>query len=129
MSNWNIGGVVLPGDLEWVDEFAPERKQAETTALSGGTIVQLSRQVSGIPITLQTPPDVFVTRQHVADLAALRDDENTDVFTVDNPDGRSFQCRFRHGDGLPVDWDNTFFRAPPRSSDAWHTLTLRLMTA
>lgn len=129
MSNWNIGGVVLPGDLEWIDEFTPTRKQAESVSLAGTSIVQRSTQQTGLPITLQTPRDVFVTRQQIADLVALRDNPATDVFTVQHPDGRSFFCRFRHGTGLPVDWANTMFRAPPEPGDNWHTMTLRLMTA
>lgn len=129
MSTWTVGGVVLPGDLEWVDEFAPARRQAEAVSLSGGMIVQRSRQTSGLPMTLQTPEGVYVTRQQVMDLSAMLDDDAVDTFTVTHPDGREFICRFRHGSGLPVDWANTMFRAPPQAEDAWHTLTLRMMTA
>ena len=129
MSNWNIGGVALPGDLEWTDEFTPSRKQAESISLRGTSIVQRSVQQTGIPITLQTPRGVYITRQQIADLTALRDNLATDVFVVQHPDGRSFNCRFRHGNGLPLDWANTMFRAPPEPGDKWHTLTLRMMTA
>ena len=126
---WDIGGVILPCDLQWIDEFTNARKQAASISLAGTSIVQLSTQQNGLPMTLRTPDRVFVTRQHIDDLAALRDDPATDVFTVVHPDGRTFNCRFRHSDGLPVDWANTRFLAPPIATDAWHTLTLRLMTA
>jgi len=129
MNDWNIGGVVLPGDLEWIDEFTPARKQADSMSLAGTSIVQRSTQVNGLPVTLQTPSGVYVTRQDIADLVALRDDPATDVFNVEHPDGRILVCRFRHGNGLPLDWANTMFRSPPGPSDNWHTLTLRLMTA
>lgn len=125
--NWVIDTIQLPGDLEWIDEFTPATRQAESTSLNGTPIVQRSRLASGLPMTLQTPPLVFVTRQQISDLVALRDDANTDVFQVTHPDGRTFNCRFRHSDGLPVDWANTLFRSPPEAADAWHTLTLRLM--
>jgi len=129
MSNWIVGGVVLPGDLEWTDELTPARKQAEAISLAGGMIVQRSTQAAGLPVTLETPRDVYVTRQDVMDLVALRDDPATDVFEVTHPDGRTFNCRFRHGGGLPVDHSNRWFRSPPQASDGWHTLTVRLMTA
>ena len=129
MNEWDIGGVILPCDLEWIDEFSPERKQSESMSLAGNSIVQLSWQQTGFPMTLQTPDRVFVTRQNISDLTALRDNPATDVFVVNHPDGRTFNCRFRHSDGLPVDWANTQFLAPPIATDAWHTLTLRLMTA
>ena len=129
MSTWTIGLVTLPGDLQWIDEFTPARKRSESTSLAGSSIVQFSTQVSGIPITLQTPPGVFVTRKEIADLTAMLNDPATDVFQVGHPDGRSFSCRFSTRDGLAVDWANTYFRSHPVDSDAWHTLTLRLMTA
>ena len=129
MSNWQIGPVILPGDLEWIDEFRPLRRQSESLSLAGGSIVQRSTQLTGIPITLQTPPRVFVTRQQITDLLALVDDAQVDTFLARHPDGRDFTCRFRHRDGQPVDWANTFFRSPPQATDGWHTLTLRLMTA
>lgn len=126
--NWQLGTIILPGDLQWIDEIWQAAKQAEDPALNGGVIIQRSRQVAGRPMTLQTPPGVFVTRQQVLDLSAFHDDENTDVFTVTHPDAREFQCRFRHGDGQAVDADNTYFLSPPEPGDAWHTLTLRMMT-
>lgn len=129
MNDWIIDTIVLPGDMEWIDEFTPAMKQAESMSLAGGVIVQRSTQVAGLPITIQTPAGVYVTRQQIADLVALRDDPETDVFTVTHPDAREFQCRFRHGTGLPIDWANEVFRSPPEPEDFWHTLTLRLMTA
>jgi len=50
MNDWNIGGVVLPGDLEWIDEFTPARKQADSMSLAGTSIVQRSTQVNGLRI-------------------------------------------------------------------------------
>lgn len=129
MTDWNIGGVILPGDIEWVDEFTPARKQSESMALSGGVIIQRSTQIAGLPMTLQTPREVFVSRAQIEALTALIEDPDLDVFAVTHPDDRLFNCRFRYGSGLPLDWDNTWFRSPPESADAWHTLTLRLMIA
>ena len=128
MSNWQVGPIVLPGDLEWIDESWTEKKQRERISLAGSPIVQRSRQVAGRPITLQTDNDVFVTRQQVLDLIEFHDNPDTGTFSVTHPDGRVFQCRFRHGGGLPVDAANAMFRSPPEATD-WYELTLRLMTA
>ena len=129
MTDWTIGGVALPEDMEWLDELQPARRQAESVALSGGMIVQTSTQVAGLPMTLRTPAGVYVTRAQIKALIALRDNPATDAFTVGHPDGRSFSCRFSHANGSPIDYANTMFRSPPEDSDGWHTLTLRLMTA
>jgi len=129
MSNWIIGGITLTGDLEWIDEFETARKQAQAPSLAGGTIVQLSTQLTGLPVTLRTPAGVYVTRGEIKALVALRNNPATDAFTVEHPDGRSFSCRFNHADGQPVDWANAMYQSPPEDSDGWHTLTLRLMTA
>lgn len=125
--SWTIGSVTLPGDLQWIDEFIPDRHQLETPTMAGGVIVQRSKRVAGTPMTLETPPGVFVTRGQVKSLVQLLDDESTDEITVIHPDSREFTCRFRHGDGLPVDWANLRFRSPPADTDGFHTLTLRLM--
>jgi len=127
MSNWVIGTVTLPGDLQWIDEAWTERKQSESLSLAGGTIIQTSTQTTGRPITLVTDNGAYVTRQQVLDLIAFRDLPDTDTFTVTHPDGRTFTCRFRHGDGLPIDASNAMFRSPPEALDRYD-LTLRLMT-
>ena len=128
MSNWTIGTVVLPGDLQWTDEPWTTRKQNETGALNGGRVVQRSTQVAGRPITLTTPAQVYVTRQQVLDLITYHDAEATDTFTVEHPDGREFSCRFRHGGGLPIDAAPLIDYSPPDPTD-YYTLTLRLETA
>lgn len=128
MSDWDVGGVTLPGDLEWTDELAwAESREAQDLSLSGGVLIQKSKQAGGRPLTLDTDNSVYVTRQQVLDLQALRDNEAVDTFTVNHPDGRTFTCRFRYGDGLPVDAANTLFRSPPQPVDGFHDLTLRLM--
>ena len=126
MSTWQVDSLTLPGDLEWTDEFWPERKESQDPSLSGSMIIQTSRQTSGRPMTLETGENVYVTRQQALDLQAFCDNPNVDTFTVTHPDGRTFTCRFRHGDGLPVDAANAFFRSPPEPDD-WYDLTLRLM--
>lgn len=130
MSNWQIGSVTLPGDLEWSDELTwSSRRQSERTSLSGATLVQRSVQVSGRPVTLTTPQNVWVTRQQVLDLIALHENPATAAFTVTHPDGREIVCRFRaDGNNSPVDAAPVQFRSPPIATDPY-TLTLRLMTA
>lgn len=130
MSNWQIGNITLPGDLEWSDELTwSSRRQSEEMSLAGTTIIQRSTQVSGRPITLTTPQGVWVTRQQVLDLIALHENPATDAITVTHPDGREIVCRFRaDGNDSPVDAAPVLFLSPPISTDPY-TLTLRLMTA
>lgn len=129
MSNWIVGGVELTGDLQWIDEFEPARRQIETPTLAGGVDIQKSIKVAGIPVTLQTPEKSYVLRQNIIDLTALIEDNATDVFAVVHPNGTTMNCRWRYGSGKPLDWSNTWFISPPQPSHGWHTLTLRMMTA
>lgn len=130
MSTWQIGSIVLPGDLQWSDELTwSPRKQAETISLGGTTIIQRSTQVTGRPVTITTPLRVWVTRQQVLDLMAFHANPSTDAFIVTHPDGREITCRFRSGGSdSPVDAAPVQFRSPPIATDPY-TLTLRLMTA
>lgn len=128
MSDWIIHTITLPGDLLWTDEHWSPTKQAEDLSLAGGLLVQRSTQQSGRPITLDTYRGVFVTRAEVLSLEALRDDSVNQKFAVTAPDGKTYQCRFRHGDGPPVDAAPIHFRSPPAPEDIYN-LTLRLMTA
>lgn len=130
MSTWQVGPVILPGDLEWSDEMTwSPRRQAESTSLAGTTIIQRSTQVNGRPITLVTPRNVWVTRQQVLDLQDFAADPTTDAFVLAHPDGREIPARFRFdGNNSPVDSAPIQFRSPPIASDPY-TLTLRLMTA
>ena len=127
MSDWQIGNLTLPGDLEWVDELGwTDRKQRERTSLAGTVITQRSTQVSGRPITIVTGQGFLVTRQQVLDLQQMA--ETADSFQVTHPDGRVFQCRFRWDGSLaPVDSATASYQSPPEPDDLC-TLTLRLMT-
>lgn len=128
MSNWTLGTVTLPGDLQWTDEIWTERRQNETGTLNGGRVIQKSTQQAGRPVTITTPANVYVTRQNVLDLITFHDAELTDSFTVTLPDARTLICRFRHGGGLPVDAAPLIDYSPPDPND-YYTLTLRLETA
>jgi hypothetical protein len=128
--NWQIGPVVLPGDLEWSDELTwSPRRQSEEMSLAGTVILQRSTQVSGRPVTLATPQGVWVTRQNVLDLHAFYELPSTDSFIVQHPDGRELVCKFRtSGNESPIDAAPIQFLSPLVSTDPY-TMTLRLMTA
>jgi len=129
MSDWLIGGIAVPEDLEWPDERKTQltRRQSETLSLSGGVIVQVSRQTGGLPITIQTPADHPVRRSLCESLQDHADDDATGAFTVTDPSGNDYQCRYRWRDGDPVEWSPLYHQSPPDPDD-YCTLTLRLMT-
>lgn len=125
---WTIDTIELPADLRWVDRHWSPTKQAEDLSLAGGVLVQKSTQVAGRPITLETWAGVLVDYADVVALEALRDDTDTGAFTVTAPDGATYQCRFRHAQGNPVDAAALFDRDYHAAGDPYN-LTLRLMTA
>lgn len=127
MSDWDIGGVVLPGDLEWTDRATwHPQKQAEALSLAGGVILQRSVQVAGRPLTLETSqPGVFVTYADVQALENLLAQQDGPLIVIE-PGGTEHTCRWRHSDGAPIDAAPLLFRSPVAPGDIYN-LTLRLM--
>lgn len=130
MSDWQVGTVTLTGDLEWIDRTRySSTTQTEESSLDGSLIIEKWTRSVGRPITLDTNrPGVWVTYADVVALEALRDNSETDIFTLTEPDGTERQVRFRYSNGEPIDAAPIRFRSIPEPTDAYN-LTLRLMTA
>lgn len=67
-----LGQLVLPSQLEWVDEFdyAPAA-QSITPTLDGSLVVEESQKLAGRPYTLRANGGVWVSRDFVKQLKAL----------------------------------------------------------
>ncbi|MEW6487658.1 MAG: hypothetical protein AB1578_07060 [Thermodesulfobacteriota bacterium] len=93
-----LGGVTLPADLLWVDEFAwTPVEQAREYTLDGSLILEEAVMQAGRPITLASGPDrAWVTRTTVAALYALAQAPAALALTLH--DGRAFSVVFRHAE-------------------------------
>ena len=76
MAAITLGGVTLPEDLAWVDQYAWQPVVVVTQfALTGALIVQTSEQQAGQPITLHSDDRrAWVTRSVVNALKVLQAD-------------------------------------------------------
>ncbi|HRY16676.1 MAG TPA: hypothetical protein P5330_12495 [Candidatus Competibacteraceae bacterium] len=123
-----LGGVTLPGDLRWIDEFAwsPVARSQEYS-LTGALIVQEAAKQTGRPITLEAKNEsagyICLARSQVAALYALVSTPGW-AGTLTLMDGRSFAVAFRD-EGLRA--DPVRHIAPHEDADAY-TLTLQLQT-
>lgn len=127
-----LGGIELPGDLEWTDEYrwSPVGQQV-TRTLTGALVIQASAMQSGRPITLEAKGDshVWLARGVIDTLrSALTTPGATMELTL--VDGRTFTVTGRHHDGVPFEAEQVMFMATADTAlrdTLPHTLTLRLM--
>jgi hypothetical protein len=99
----SLGGVTLPDDMEWVDEFdwSPVAQQAEIS-LAGALVTEETAQLTGRPITLRSGQSgsnywALATRADVEALQALVNTprrQSTPLALV-LPDGRTTTVLFR----------------------------------
>ncbi|MDC7806428.1 hypothetical protein PQS31_06265 [Luteimonas sp BLCC-B24] len=129
-----LGTIDLPDDVEWIDEFkwTPVAQQVEVTC-GGALIVEESAQLKGRPITLRGVFDgragyALPTRAVIKQLHALASLPRSATLPLLLEDGRTFNVRFRHDDGMPLDAEPIRHIAPHIDSD-WYAFTLRLMEA
>lgn len=127
-----LDDITLPGDMLWTDEFrwSPVAQQVDVTT-GGSMLVEESAQLAGRPITLVANRGddggyVWLERSTLVALQALCNAPLDDAILLTLHDGRTFNVRFRYGDGAPVEADPVQQIAPYIDSDAY-TLTLRLM--
>lgn len=130
MSDWDLEGVTLPGDLLWSDEFKwSATRQVHSNTITGALLIEQSAVLAGRPITLQSHGTYIavVTRATVDALKALdvTPRSNMTLTSPDDPE-RVFTVQFRHADGVAIDADPIDFCSPVASTDL-HTLTLRLI--
>ena len=91
-----LGGVNLPPDLLWTDEyeFAPVRVKRDIS-IAGNQILQVARQQAGRNITLSSGErGAWLTRAQLDALTALRDDATLTIMTLTLPDLRAFSVVF-----------------------------------
>ena len=135
MTDIVLGGVSLPGDLQWVDEFTSWRVgQNIKTSLTGARIVQESAVQSGRPITLETVREgnqfVGLTLEQLRALQALEEVPGatyTLVLPAHNSGTRTFTVAFNREGGEALNASPIRFAAPAVDTD-YYAVTLRLMT-
>lgn len=128
-----LGAVELPPDMRWLDEYAwlPTASQVEV-ACNGALWVEESAQLAGRPITLESGTDgstqhwALATRATVDALRAMAAMVHVAPQVLVLEDGRSFNVRFRHHDGIAVEARPVRHIVPHQADDLYH-ITLRLM--
>ena len=121
-----LGGVTLPGDLVWTDEFdwTPVEQSTEYT-LGGALVVETGVRLAGRPITLAGADDQgWVTRTTLLALYALAQTPSTGI-TLELADAREFDVVFRHG-GPAIEARQVQRVSPPAAGD-YYTVTIRLL--
>lgn len=116
MSAITLGGVTLPDDLQWTDEYAwsPVARASEYS-LTGALVVEEAVKLAGRPITL-AGEWAWIDITTLADLRALAATPGW-TGTLVLADGRSFTVAFREGG---VTAEPVFFEAPSGAvGDMW----------
>jgi hypothetical protein len=97
-----LGGITLPPDLQWVDEFSGHGVgQVISPTLTGALLVEETQQTKGRPITLASNGAAWMARSAVEAMATLvatpLDDGETLAFEW--ADGRTFDVVFDRSRG------------------------------
>lgn len=136
MSDIILGGVTLPADLFWSDEFSAWKVgQVIKTSLTGARIVQEAALQAGRPITLETTQDGrhWVAPLDLTTLRALQALEEVAgaVYTLSMPahnsGTRNFNVIFRREGGQAITARPLRFAVPAYDGD-FYAVTLRLET-
>lgn len=124
-----LGGLTLPSQLEWVDEFdyAPVAQSIKTT-LDGSLVVTESQRRAGRPYSLRSISNggVWVTRDFVRQLKALEAAPQTDTMTL-NINGHVAEVFFRR-DPVAVTATPLWREANPQG-DSFYFLDILLIGA
>ena len=128
----SLAGIELPRDVEWTDEFGwlPTAAQVDVTC-GGSLVVEESAQLAGRPITLRgvfsgSRGYALAPRTVIKALHALASEPQAAPMPLLLEDGRSFDVRFRHHDGVAFEAQPARHIAPHEDSDLY-AFTLRLM--
>ena len=130
----SLGGVALPDDLEWVDEFdsSPVGQQVEIS-LSGALLIEESAQLTGRPITLRSGQEgsnfvALATRAQVEALQALVNTPRTQAapLALELPDGRTTTVLFR-GSGAERFSARPWKHIVPQQATDLYLIELRLL--
>lgn len=128
-----LGGITLPDDIQWVDEFAGHGVgQIITPTLTGALVVEETAQPAGRPITLDGRGHSWMTRAQVEALHALAATPLAEgaTLTLAWADGRNFSVAFDRSRGGAVSAEEVMRRAPGHQ-DAGHfyAVKIHLITA
>lgn len=121
-----LGDVTLPPYLMWQDELSWSAvDQQEEFSVTGALLLDIDVKQAGRPITLVGDKNRgWILRDTLLALFALV--QSPQELTLDYH-GRIFQVRFRYGSGAPVAAEPLVMRIPPKSTDKYHSLTIKLM--
>ena len=87
-----IGSITIPDNTVWLDRYDwTGVHKAVTRTIGGGLVIQTTDKTGGRPVTLDLG---WVAKSTLDDLAALRDDSETESFTVTLPDATTITCAF-----------------------------------
>ena len=122
----SLNAIVLPNDIQWLDEFAPRVIQSlKTTLDTAPHIVAISRS-TGIPISLRSGDDgAFVSRATVLLLQAAADQAGL-VMPLLLRDV-AFQVLFRHHENNAFTAEPVKQLANPDTDDLYR-ISLNLIT-
>ena len=136
MTDITLAGIILPGDLNWSDEFNSWKVgQTRKVSLTGALILHESALLAGRPITLETTQEgnnwVAPVRLSVLrELQALEEDVDADPYTLvlpDHNDGtRTFAVKFNRDGGSAIQAKPIRFISPAIDDD-YFAITLRLI--
>lgn len=125
MTPHNLGGVELPADVWWENEFSwSPVEQVREYAVTGALVVDLGERQAGRPITMTSNVrGGWVSRGTVKALRALADVAGA-TYTLTLGDGREFTVMF----DLQQPFDASPLRAAGDMTDATrYRITLRLI--
>lgn len=116
-----LGGVSLPDDTLWLDEFdwSPVRQNTEPT-LTGALVIEEGALLAGRPVTLDAH---WLTRAEVLALWALLTPAAS--YTLVLPDGQALAVAWRH-DATPIEAE-PIAPSTPRDPTDRYAVRLHLM--
>lgn len=122
-----LGGLTLPDDFEWVDEFAWARwEQSREYALGGALLVDRAERLAGRPVTLEGSDGVWMTRAEVNALLALADSGPASM-PLTLADGRELAVAFDYS-AAPISAEPLYRETAPGADQLMTNITIRLFT-
>ena len=120
-----LGTLTLPPYLLWEDELEWSAVEQTTEYMLAGSLdIQIGVKLTGRPITLSgTRNRGWITRDT---LLAIQELTHTPQQLVLDYHGRTHDVRFRY-DGPPIEAVPLIVRIPPKATDRYTDLKIRLM--
>lgn len=118
--------IILPDDLEWVDEYNWSNVQQDVQqTMGGGLVISESINIAGRPLTLESGENVWVNKSVIDALMVLVNTIDK-TYTLTLPDAREFTVKFDRTNGNPVIAEPVW-RQTVQPTDAPYLLKLTLM--